>query len=345
MLLVNSTLPPSAAQAPLDPDEHGMIAGILDDGPALLTVTAVGLIAAGLFAWFLAVSDQLLPHDLAWLTVAETDLRAVADGRLVHFMAHDRAAFGGTLISIGVLYLWLIRFPLREGLVWAWWLLAVGGSLGFLTFLTYLGTGYLDSWHGIATLALLPPFALGLARTRRRSIKPDGPTSLLRPGARPTLGSRAWWGRAALLLTAFGMFVAGTTIVTIGTFVVFVPQDLAYLGLDRADLDAIDPKLVPLIAHDRSGFGGGLAITAITVFGCVHAGRPSRALWEALLIAGIAGFGAAIGVHGLIAYLDLTHVGPAIGGAVVFAIGMALSERTMRHPGEPKVARSPSRDR
>ena len=50
-------------------------------------------------------------------------------------------------------------------------------------------------------------------------------------GASPKPWSRAWSGRAALLLTAVGMLVAGLTIVTIGTFVVFVPQDLEFIGL------------------------------------------------------------------------------------------------------------------
>jgi hypothetical protein len=104
-----------------------------------------------------------------------------------------------------------------------------------------------------------------------------------------------------------------------------VPQDLAFIGLDRAAIDAIDPRLVPLIAHDRAGFGGGLATAGLTVLGCVWCGRPARAWWEALLLAGIAGFGAAVGVHGLIGYLDLSHVGPAILGASLFLTGIVLS--------------------
>jgi hypothetical protein len=291
----------------------------------LLTVAALLLLAAGLFAWFLAVTDQLLPHDLAWLTITEPELRSIADGRLVHFMAHDRAAFGGTLIAISILYLWLIRFPLAEGRAWAWWLLAVGGCLGFLGFLSYLGTGYLDTWHGLATLVLLPIFVIGLARARADLKPPIEMRTLTHPGSRPPVRSRAWLGRSRLLLTAFGMLVAGLTIVTVGTFVVFVPQDLAFLGLDRAALDGIDPRLVPLIAHDRAGFGGSLATTGLTVLFAVWCGRPSRALWEALLIAGVAGFGAAIGVHGLIGYLDLSHVGPAIVGGTLFIAGIVLS--------------------
>jgi hypothetical protein len=311
-----------------DEDDVGLLTSLGSDGTGLLTATALGLLAAGLFAWFLAMTDQLLPHDLAWLTISESELRSIADGRLVHFMSHDRAAFGGTLIAIGVLYLWLIRFPLAEGRAWAWWLLLIGGTLGFVTFLSYLGTGYLDSWHGSATLVLLPLFALGLVRSRPRRASPAGIQTLLTPGERPLIWSRAWLGRSFLLLTAIGMLVAGLVIVTIGTLVVFVPQDLAFIGLDRAALDLVDPRLVPLIAHDRAGFGGGLATTGLTVLGCVWCGQPSRARWEALLIAGVAGFGAAVGVHGLIGYLDLSHVGPAILGAGVFVAGIVLSRPT-----------------
>lgn len=44
-------------------------------------------------------------------------------------------------------------------------------------------------------------------------------------------------------------------------------------------------------------------------------GALIRPWGESLAIAGLAGFGAAIGVHGLVGSLDLTHVGPAILGA------------------------------
>jgi len=36
--------------------------------------------------------------------------------------------------------------------------------------------------------------------------------------------------------------------------------------------------LIPLIAHDRAGFGGGLCCTGLTVFFCVWCARPSRSL-------------------------------------------------------------------
>ena len=312
----------------MDRESQSVVRDWMADGTGLLSVAALGLLAAGLFAWFLAVTNQLLPHDLAWLSITEDELRRVADGRLVHFMAHDRAAFGGTLIAIAMLDLWLIRVPLAAGRSWAWWTLALAGGVGFFSFLTYLGTGYLDTWHGIATLVLLPMYTLGLAVTRGTLKEPTGLPALADSGASPRRGSRAWLGRVLLLLGGFGVAVAGLTIATIGSLVVFVPQDIDFIGLSRSQLDAIDPRLVPLIAHDRSGFGGGLATTGLTVLACVWCGRPSRSLWETLAIAGIAGFGAAIGIHGLVGYLDLSHVGPAVLGAAVFMAGLALTSRS-----------------
>ena len=141
--------------------------GWAGDGRPLLAAGSLALVAAGAFAWFLGAStDQLLPHDLAWLSITPTEPRPSPTGASSTSMGHDRAAFGGTLIAIGVLYLWLVRFPLADGARWAWWTFAGSAAVGFLSFLSYLGTGYLDSWHGVATLAILPLFAAGLWSTR-----------------------------------------------------------------------------------------------------------------------------------------------------------------------------------
>lgn len=313
-----------------EPEDTGLLRILAGDGRPVLALGAVGLVLAGGFGFFLAATGEFLPHDLAWLGVTSSELRGLGAGQVADFMTHDRAAFGGTLVAIGVLYLWLVAVPLAAGDVWAWRLLAASAVLGFASFLAWLGFGYLDSWHAAATLVLLPLFVGGLAMTRRlvRGIEPGPEQRAVWPRWR----SRVGVGRGLLLLTGFGMVVAGTTILTIGTFVVFVPQDLAFIGLDRAGLHALNPRLVPLIAHDRSGFGGGLATVGLVVLGVVRYGRPSRSLWEALLAAGSVGFGGAIAVHGLVGYVDLTHVGPAILGAAVFAAGIVLT-RPARSPG------------
>jgi hypothetical protein len=91
---------------------------------------------------------------------------------------------------------------------------------------------------------------------------------------------------------------------------VFVPQDLEFMGLSREAISTFNPHLVPLIAHDRAGFGGALACFGIAMFGCLRYARPAPALWRALTIAGIVGLGMAIGVHPAIGYLSFTHLGP-----------------------------------
>jgi hypothetical protein len=304
------------------PAEPGFLSVLIGDGRPPLALVAVGLIVAGAFAFFLSATGELLPHDIAFLGMSATELRRFDDGRVVDFMFHDRVAFGGTLVAVGTLYLWLIAVPLAAGERWAWRLLAATGAFGFVTFFAYIGYGYFDTWHAAATAALLVPFVIGLRRTRA-SLR----VAPAEAASRPPLSSAAGLGRGLLLLTATGMIVAGITIVTIGAVVVFVPQDTAFIGLDRSQLEAINPHLVPLIAHDRAGFGGALATTGFAVAGIVWRARPSRALWQALLVAGSVGFGAAIGIHGLVGYVDLSHVGPAIAGAAVFALGMALYPR------------------
>ena len=86
--------------------------------------------------------------------------------RIVHFMFHDRVSFGGAIIAVGALYWWLAEFPLKAGEAWAWWLFVLSGIVGFGSFLAYLGYRYLDTWHGVATLLLLPCFIYGLWRSR-----------------------------------------------------------------------------------------------------------------------------------------------------------------------------------
>jgi hypothetical protein len=130
-------------------------------------------------------------------------------------------------------------------------------------------------------------------------------------------------------MAAVGMIRAGFTIQAIGMTGVFVPTDLTFMGLDRGQLEAINPRLIPLIAHDRAGFGGGVATAGFLVFACVWFGAPSRSLWQALLIAGIAGWSTAIGIHPLIGYNDAGHLAPAVIGAFLFFVGLALTRSWM----------------
>jgi hypothetical protein len=320
-----------------DADDAGLFSPMLGDGRPFLTLGALGLLLSGGFALFLAATGHFLPHDVAFLGMTAADLCRLNGCRVVHFMIHDRASFGGALVGLSVLYFWLIHFPLRAGHPWAWWTLLLSAAVGFASFLTYLGFGYLDTWHGLATLLLLPCFVAGLALTFRTLNGPRGIACLFRPPA--DLWSPALYPRARLLLmfTAAALFVAGLTIAFVGMTVVFVPQDLEYMGVTADRLHALNPRLIPLIAHDRAGFGGAVLNIGLLVMLCAWRGTPSRHLWQALALAGAVGFTTAIGVHPLVGYNNPVHLAPAVAGALGYFAALALMwRRPARLPRGPR---------
>ncbi|MCA1849689.1 MAG: hypothetical protein LC672_01220, partial [Acidobacteria bacterium] len=154
---------------------------LVGDGRPLLIFTGLCLVLSGCFALFLSATSQFLPHDVQFLGITAEQLCSFNQCRIVHFMFHDRVSFGGALIIIGALYMWLAVFPLRRGRVWAWWLFMVTGFVGFGSFLAYLSYGYLDTWHGAGTLLLLPFFLTGLIRSYIELPKPAPLRTLLRP--------------------------------------------------------------------------------------------------------------------------------------------------------------------
>jgi fatty acid desaturase len=312
-------------------DHRDFFQPMLGDGRPPLLLLALGLTISGLFAVFLAASGQFLPHDERFLGQTAEGLCSLHGCRIVHFMIHDRLAFGGALVAIGMSYFWLVEFPLREGHAWAWWLLLFSGTIGFASFLAYLAFGYLDIWHAVATLILLPCFLVGLLRSRSRLVRWESIRCLLRP----VIGIPWSSGRLCLLATAVGMVGGGVTILFVGMTCVFVPQDLGYLGLGVAEMDALNPRLVPLIAHDRAGFGGAILCCGVVLFFIVWCGHPSRSLWQMLALAGLVGFAAAIGAHPAVGYNDPVHLAPAVLGAMLYLVGLVLTYRPMMR-GTPR---------
>ena len=116
---------------------------------------------------------------------------------------------------------------------------------------------------------------------------------------------------------------------------VFVPQDLAFMGVTTEELHALNPRLVPLIAHDRAGFGGGLCSGGLAIMACVWCGaRPgARGLWWALLGSGLVGFGCAIGIHPVVGYTSFVHLLPAYLGALAFLAGMKYLHEPLTRGG------------
>jgi hypothetical protein len=310
-------------------DDRSLLEVVLGDGRPLIALTGISLLLSGGFAIMQSVSGQLLPQDSHAIGLDSAALMRAGNPHLLGFMFHDRVAYGGTLLAIGAGYLWLTAFPMRVRAPWAWWALAFSGGLGFLAFLTYLGQGYLDTWHGVATLFLLPVFLVGLWQGRPDSFSLTAVWMNV-----PRSKNFAKWARFLLGACAVGLVLAGLTIAVFGMTTVFVPSDLRFIGLDPHALARISPELVPVISHDRAGFGGGLCSIGSLLLFMARCAELNRSLAEIVAVMGCAGFGGAIGVHFVVGYVDFFHLLPAFVGLFIFLLADALLWAAWRRPQE-----------
>ncbi|MDF2682882.1 MAG: hypothetical protein K0R47_4072, partial [Brevibacillus sp.] len=137
---------------------------------------------------------------------------------------------------------------------------------------------------------------------------------------------RAQWGQCCFVVLGFGLAIGGLTISFVGITTVFVPTDLAYLGLTVQQLNAWNDHIIPLIAHDRAGFGGALfslavAITASALWG-VNQGESW--LWWTFLWGGLPGFTAGLLIHVHIGYMDFIHLLPVYIAVLLYVVGLYL---------------------
>ena len=302
---------------------RGLLEVILADGRPFLVFTGLVLVLSGLFVLAQSLSGHFLPHDTEYIGLTANDLKNYYDGRINLFMFHDRVAFGGSIIAVGALYMWLSEFPLKNKESWAWYLFLISGIVGFGSFLTYLGYGYLDSWHGIATLLLLPFFVIGMVRSYQ-NLEDRTITDLFRSSEKLDVKTKHGLGKALLLFTSSGLVLGGITIMIVGMTTVFVPQDLAFMNITICGLKEVNQNLIPLIAHDRAAFGGGVATIGLLFFFSIRRSQPIVSLKQIVFVGMTAGFGCAIGVHFVVGYTDFIHLLPAYLGMITCYLGLFL---------------------
>lgn len=87
-----------------------------------------------------------------------------AAGALRSLIAHDRAGFGGALVSNGVLVMFAAMWGIRRGAAWLWWTFLGAGLVGFgATIAVHVAVGYTDAWHLAPVVFALVLFAASLA--------------------------------------------------------------------------------------------------------------------------------------------------------------------------------------
>ncbi|KRE73832.1 hypothetical protein ASL11_05805 [Paenibacillus sp. Soil750] len=285
-----------------------------------MSLLGLGMMIGGVLAWLIAATTVLLPYDEDFLGKSRSEIIRF-NTHLLHFMSHDRITLAGTMISIGIFYYQLAHHGLRYGLHWARTAVISSCVVGFSSFFLYLGYGYFDPLHAAVAVVLLPMLLLTL-----RGLK-DYP-SRKPPGLRnDRVWLRAQWGQCCFVILGFGLGIGGLTISFVGITEVFVPSDLAYLGVTSSQLSAWSEAIVPLIAHDRAGFGGALfslavAITASALWG-VNQGEGW--LWWTFLWGGLPGFAAGLLVHAHIGYTDFVHLLPVYIAVMLYVGGLYLT--------------------
>ncbi|MFE5966556.1 hypothetical protein [Streptomyces sp. NPDC056463] len=283
-------------------------------------LVGLGMTVAGLGAAAITLGPVLMWYDRDYLGMTLDELHA-ANHHLVHFLQHDRITMAGTMVSIGALYTGLAVGGIRRGRAWAREAYLLSGAIGFPTLFYFLATGFVEPLHTATTLVLFPMFVAAVRRaphTPRWRRMPEGPEPERR---------RALVGQLLLVVTGAGLFVGGTVISLVGLTGVFVPSDLVFLGADTQALEAVNPRLVPFVAHDRAGFGGALmaAAAAITLLSAWGWGRGEAWVFWSLATAAAFGFLPAVLVHGAIHYTDFLHLAPVYIGIILTATGLLLA--------------------
>jgi dihydroorotate dehydrogenase len=129
------------------------------------------------------------------------------------------------------------------------------------------------------------------------------------------------------VVLGFSLALGGLVISAIGMTTVFVPQDLGFLRATAEELKRAGDGLIPLIAHDRAGFGGTLLADGITLLWIALSGfkEGERWVWWMLFLSGLPAFVAAIGIHYAVGYTDQLHLLPAYFAALLYLAGLAAS--------------------
>ena len=202
---------------------------------------------------------------------------------------------------------------------------------GFLSFFLFLGFGYFDPLHAFVTAILFQFLLLAFQGRLAETQPPQFPN--LTSDWRWQLAN---WGQLLLVAQGVAVFIAGVTIATVGITTVLVPEDLEFMGTTAEAIRLVNPRLVPVVAHDRASFGGmlisvGLATLLPALWGIR---QGARWVWWMLAIAGTLGYGPTLVVHLHVGYTDPMHLAPAFGGLAMLwlALGLLYPHLVARNP-------------
>ncbi|ODG91016.1 MULTISPECIES: hypothetical protein [Bacillaceae] len=295
----------------------------LSDGWKWYFLFGLFMFIGGLLALFISLTSIVLPYDEHFLTIKRHVILQFND-RLLPFMSHDRMTLSGTIMSGGILFMSLARNGIKHHYHWAKKASDTSAFVGFLAIFLFIGYGYFDWLHALFWVVLLIPFLLGFFKTRGLNRSPESEN---------LTNNRDWKfsliGQLFFIILGFSIILGGCIISFVGVTTTFVKTDLNYLCITPSELNAFNQHLIPVISHDRAGFGGGLVsvgllVLMISLWGFRH---NQKWIWWTLLFGSLPAFITAFGVHFMIGYTDFYHLLPPIIASLFLLIGVITSFR------------------
>lgn len=281
----------------------------------------LSILLGGIIALYFALTSIILPYDESFIGLTRAEILQV-NPLILAFMSHDRMALAGTMISGGILYIQLARHGIKKDLHWARVAFHRAAILGFVGIFLFIGFGYFDWLHGLFWLVLLPIYYFSLR---------EGKGVIGSPISNHVQNDRAWkyglYGQLMFIMLGIMILVGGIVISTIGVSKVFVSTDIGFLCMSPQTLDQISNNLIPVIAHDRAGFGSalvsvGLLVLMISLWGFR---KGERWIWNTLALGALPAFIAGIGTHLYIGYTSFIHLLPVYFLVVLYLLGLGLS--------------------
>jgi dihydroorotate dehydrogenase len=281
----------------------------------------LSILIGGIIALYFAFTSIILPYDEYFIGLTRDDILQV-NPLILSFMSHDRMALAGTMISGGILYIQLARHGIRYDMHWAKITFHSAAIIGFIGIFLSIGYGYFDWLHGLFWLILLPLYYFSFREGKRIT---GAPYSI--HGSNDKAWKYGLYGQLMFIILGFMIVAGGIVISTIGVSKVFVSTDLSFLCMSPQMLESISQNLIPVIAHDRAGFGSalisvGLLVLMISLWGFR---KGESWVWNTLATGALPAFIAGIGTHLFIGYTTFIHLLPVYFLVIVYLLGLVLS--------------------
>lgn len=114
-------------------------------GKLFLFFSSWGMFMAGTTIMIVGMTEVFVPQDLQYMDITVCGIEKI-NRNLKPLIAHDRAAFGGGLSTIGLLYFFIVRRA--EPVINLWQIIALSMSIGFSTAIgVHFFIGYTDTTH------------------------------------------------------------------------------------------------------------------------------------------------------------------------------------------------------